>query len=257
MRAIDSGSRGVTGAGRVLRSGWCWAAVCGVGLLLLTARSIEAQQKPAADAASTVASLQARLEQFEDREAIVDGLQRYIRGIDRHDKELVRSVFWPEAKIDLGTPMGREEYVDREEASLATYAAHQHHITGQTFDIQGNRAHVESYVFFIAVPRDTSGDTVGPATPGRALTTQKTQLGSGRYLELWEKRGGEWKILIREYVHDLNTFSESDDYCARRPCLGRWDKKDLSYQRPLQPLTLEQRKALGEANKKTTAPKKP
>ncbi len=145
-----------------------------------------------------------------DRQAIVDTLQRYIRGIDRHDKDLVRSAFWPDARINLGAPSSREEYVDREEAALAAYAHHQHHITGQTIDIQGSTAHVESYVWFIAVPRDTRKDTPGPhATPGRPLVSEDTQLGSGRYIERWEKRDGEWKILVREYAHDVNTFGKT------------------------------------------------
>jgi len=148
--------------------------------------------------------------------------------------------------------------VDREEAALAAYAHHQHHITGQTIDIQGTTAHVESYVWFIAVPRDTRKDTPGPrATPGRPLVSEDTQLGSGRYIERWEKRDGEWKILVREYAHDVNTFGKTDDYCGRRPCLTRWDKQDLSYVRPLEPLTSEERRALSESNKEIHGAKGP
>jgi hypothetical protein len=199
-----------------------------------------------------LAQLRKELLELKDRQAIVDTLQRYIRGIDRHDKELVRSTFWPEARINLGTPNNREEYVDREEAALAAYAHHQHHVTGQTIEIDGNTAHVESYVWFIAVPRDTSKDTPGPApTPGRPLVSQDTQLGSGRYIERWEKRDGEWRVLVREYAHDVNTFGKTDDYCGRRPCLTRWDKADLSYLRPLEPQTPEQRAALAQSNKQT------
>ena len=145
--------------------------------------------------AAEIAQLREQVTYLRDRQDIAETLQRYIRGIDRHDKELVRSAFWPEARINLGTPNNREEYVDREEAALAAYARHQHHITGQTFDIQGNTAHVESYVWFVAVPRDTSQDTPGPAaTPGHPRMSGDTQLGSGRYIERWEKRNGEWKI---------------------------------------------------------------
>lgn len=190
-----------------------------------------------------------RLAYLSDRQDIVDTLQRYIRGIDRHDKDLVRSTFWPEARINLGTPRNLEEYVQQEEAALAAYAAHQHHVTGQTIDIEGNTAHVESYVFFLAVPRDTGKDTPGETTtPGRALTSGDTQLGSGRYIERWEKRNGEWRILVREYAHDLNVFGKTDDYCGRRPCLTRWDKGDISYKKPLEAMTPEQRRALAESN---------
>ncbi|HVY82135.1 MAG TPA: nuclear transport factor 2 family protein [Steroidobacteraceae bacterium] len=228
-------------------------AACAIfaGLVLLAGCARDESARASKDAAE-LALLRDQVAYLEDRQDIADTLQRYIRGIDRHDKELARSAFWPDAHIDMGTPNTRDEYIDREEAALATYARHQHHITGQTVDIQGDTAHVESYVWFIAVPRDASKDTPGPAaTPGRPLVTQDTQLGSGRYIERWEKRNGEWKIAVREYVHDVNTFGKTDDYCARRPCLTRWDKKDLSYTTPLEPLTPEERSALAESNKET------
>jgi hypothetical protein len=217
------------------------------------APALFAQQQPPSDS-TALARLQAQVEQLADRQDIADTLQRYIRGIDRHDKELARSAFWPEAQINMGTPYGRDEYVDHEEAALAAYASHQHHITGQTVDLQGNTAHVESYVFFFALPRDTRSDERGRATPGHAKVSEKNRLGSGRYIEKWEKRNGEWKILVRAYVHDLSVDADTVDYCSTRPCLTRWDREDLSYVRPLQPLTAEQRRARAEANKKTRTP---
>jgi hypothetical protein len=222
---------------------------------MLAAQALDAQQRPPGET-PTLAALQAKVAYLADRQEITDTLQRYIRGIDRHDKDLARSAFWPEARINLGTPAGRDEYVDHEEAALAKYASHQHHITGQTFDIQGNTAHVESYVFFFALPRDSSTDERGRATPGHAKVSEKTRVGSGRYIERWEKRGGEWKILVREYAHDLSVDAETVDYCSTRPCIGRWDREDLSYQRPLQPQSIEQRKARADATKTTRSPEK-
>jgi hypothetical protein len=225
-----------------------------VALAVLSACARDVQTQGPQDAAAMTA-LREQVAYLTDRQSIVDTLQRYIRAIDRHDKELARSAFWPEARINLGTPASRDEYVEHEEAALAAYASHQHHITGQTIDIHGNTAHVESYVFFIAVPRDASKDTPGRSTPGHALTSKDTQLGSGRYIERWEKRNGEWKILVREYVHEMNVYGKTDDYCSRRPCLSRWDDHDISYMRPLEPLTPEQRNALAESNKQTHSAK--
>lgn len=179
-----------------------------------------------------------------DRQQIADTLQKYIRGIDRHDKDLARSAFWPDGRINMGGsgPQAVDEYVNHEERLLATYLSHQHHITGQTVEIRGNTAHVESYVLFLALPHNVA---------------EMTELGSGRYIERWEKRKGEWKILVREYVHDLTVHTETVDYCATRPCIGRWDREDLSYVRPLQPLTAEQRGARAEAAKKAREAGKP
>jgi hypothetical protein len=196
----------------------------------------------------------AQVAEVRDRQAIAETLQRYIRGIDRHDKELARSAFWPEARINLGTPRNLEDYVQHEEALLATYASHQHHVTGQTIDIQGSMAHVETYVFFLALPRDRSSDATGVATPGHPRVSEKTTLGSGRYFERWEKREGEWRILVREYTDDLAVQVDTLDICKMYGCLSRWDRNDLSYVRPLEPLTPEQRRARVEANKKTSSP---
>jgi SnoaL-like protein len=231
-----------------------------VAVLALGAQTLHAQQE-SAGAAVTIATLQARLAALapqvaylKDRRDIFDTLKRYTRGVDRHDKELVRSAFWPDATISFDHPQKLDEYVDQEEALLATFAAHQHHITGQTIDIQGDTAHVESYVIYFVVPRDGRKDVAGPATPGRALTSAKSTIGSGRYIERWEKRNGEWRILVRNYVEDLQLQGDTVDYCGTRPCIGTWDRNDLSYMRPLQPITPEQRRERAEANKQTRSP---
>jgi hypothetical protein len=73
-------------------------------------------------------------------------------------------------------------------------------------------------------------------------------LGSGRYIERWERRDGEWKILVREYVEDLALLGDTVDLCSSRGCLGTWDRTDLSYVRPLEHQTAEQRQARGDVN---------
>jgi hypothetical protein len=245
---------------RRLRVGLGLAGLVCVVALFLVARAPTAQETTASAAAS-IAGLQARLADLDpqvrhlkDRRDIFDVSKRYTRGADRHDKDLVRSAFWPEATISFGTPMSREEYVEWEEGVLAGYAAHQHHVTGQTVEVDADTAHVESYVIYFLVPRDRTADEVGPATLGRAATTEKTHLGSGRYVERWERRGGEWKILVREYVEDLSLKGETEDLCTDGRCLGSWDKSDLSYIRPLQHVTPEQRRALGDANRQPRNP---
>lgn len=238
------------------------AAVAAAALALLTFARAPVAQEGAGSAAALAATLSARLDALDpqvrylkERKDIFDVLKRYTRGADRHDKDLVRSAFWPEATISFGTQMTRDQYVDWEENELAGYAAHQHHITGQTIDIDGDTAHVESYVVYFLVPRDRGADSVGPATMGKANTKEKTRLGSGRYIERWERRNGEWKILVREYVEDLALLGDTVDLCTNGGCLGSWDKNDLSYVRPLQYQTPEQRKARGDANREPHNPK--
>jgi hypothetical protein len=236
-----------------------FVALAGLGLLATWADRPEAQSGASAAALITsletrLASLDPQVQHLKHRKDIFDAQKRYTRGADRHDKELVASAFWPEATISFGTPMSRDEYVDWEEGVLAGYAAHQHHITGQTIDIDGDTAHVESYVVYFLVPRDRSADAAGAATPGRALTSEKTRLGSGRYIERWERRNGEWRILVREYVEDLALLGDTVDLCTAGRCLASWDRTDLSYVRPLEHQTPEQRQARADANR---APRHP
>jgi hypothetical protein len=233
-----------------------WLALpIGALLLLVLAGVPEAQ-----DSSASVAGLQARLAGLEtqarylrDRHSILDVSRRYTRGVDRHDKDLVRSAFWPDATVSYGLPMRVDEYSDWQEQILSGYAAHQHHLTGQTIEIDGDTAHVESYVLSLFVPRDHGADRPGPATPGRAATGEKTLLSSGRFVDRWERRGDEWRIAVREYVADLELRGETVDLCASG-CLARWDRSDLSYVRPLQRLTPEQRKGLQDVGRDPTAP---
>jgi hypothetical protein len=233
------------------------AAVALLGVMYMHApnaqESSAGTESPAALRAR-LAALEPRLAYLSDRREIFEASKRYTRGADRHDKDLVRTAFWPEATVSYEKPMKLDEFVTWDDGRLAGYAAHQTHITGQTIDIDGNTAHVESYVITFLVPRDRSGDGAGPATPGRALTSEKSRIGSGRFVERWEKRGAEWKILVREYVEDLTLEGETIDNCGTRTCLGTWDRNDPSYLRPFDTMTAEERKARGETGKKPTSP---
>jgi hypothetical protein len=257
----SEGSVSRVGAFRTLGSAWRPSAVLGALVMLGLMGAPQAQEQSrkapetAAELRARLAELEPRLASLSDRRDIRDTSMRYTRGADRHDKELVRSAFWPEATVSYGKPMPVDEFVTWDENRLAAYAVHQHHITGQTVEIDGNTAHVESYVISFLVPRDKQKDGVGDATPGRALTSEKSHIGSGRYVERWEKRDGEWKIVVREYVEDLGLQGDTIDNCGTRVCLGTWDRNDPSYMRPLQPMTAEERRKRGEAGKKPTSPR--
>jgi hypothetical protein len=177
-----------------------------------------------------------------DRQAILDCIKRYTRGADRHDEALLRSAFWPDAKISYGTPLTREEFIQAVNFSMhGGRAAHQHQVTSQLIEINGNIAHSDGYVIYSSqMPRDTDADTIGQGSPGRALANLPTPLGSGRYLDKYERRSGEWGILVREYVEDVSVNMKTVDLCATA-CLGRWDPSDLSYLRPLQSVSEEER----------------
>jgi hypothetical protein len=140
--------------------------------------------------------------------------------------DLIKSAFWPDATISYGRPISVEEFATwANSLHAAKFVQNQHHITGQTVDIQGNVAHVESYVIYFLL----SGER----------TTGTNTIGSGRYVEQYEKRNGEWRIKIREYIPDvLFEGATPIDMCPPGlGCLGKRDRSDISYMRPLRPMT--------------------
>ena len=100
------------------------------------------------------------------------------------------------------------------------YIEHQHHITNVNIDLDDEEAHVVSYVIFILRQKDNN-----------------QAFGSGRYVDQFEKRGGEWRIAVREFLPEMRI---SVPVAPRRelpvpPGNGRWDKQDISYEKPLRP----------------------
>ena len=161
----------------------------------------------------------AQLAYLWDRLHISDCLVRYLRGLDRHDSDLIASAFWPDAQVNYGSLFSgpRDEFVDwaNELESQNTY--HQHHVTTQTVDLLGDVAHVESYVLYIV------------RTPENL-----ERLGGGRYLDVFERRAGEWRIALREFLAEIgNTGVPSAIVVSPWTAMGTWDRTDLSYVRPL------------------------
>jgi hypothetical protein len=188
-----------------------------------------------------VAQLETALQPETDYRGILDNELQYTRGLDRHDEEMISTVFWPDARVSYGELVSMDEMAAWANAGHAENAAHQHHVTGLTLDIDGNTAHEEGYIFFSSdMARDSSFDTVGEPTPGRAAAGTLTTFGTGRYVNRYERRDGEWRIIVHEYVHDISLMLEPVDLCATA-CLGRWDREDISYMRPLRALSVEER----------------
>ena len=173
-----------------------------------------------------------------DREQIRKCLNRYARGVDRFDRELILSAFHPDAIDEHGKFVGtREEFVDwaldmHERAQLS----HQHCLLNHSCEIDGDIAHAETYFMFAAMNRR-----------GKPLT-----IGGGRYIDRLEKRQGAWRIAARVTLRDWSNLDQIPDAfdlsamtstaaslsIAERKFMneGRGparDKSDPSYDRPL------------------------
>ena len=174
----------------------------------------------------------AKMQYLVDRHEILDCIHRYARALDRHDDDLMTSVYHEDA-IDNHGPWvgGRTEFVRWANHECHNHLhAHVHHITTHTCEIDGSTAHTESYVLF--VHRDRDNKTV--------------RVAGGRYIDRLEKRDDEWRIAVRRlvldyrYLADGSVFGDWDGYPK-----GTWDTTDISYDRPLE-LTPELVAKLGE-----------
>jgi 3-phenylpropionate/cinnamic acid dioxygenase small subunit len=133
-----------------------------------------------------------KLQEALDQMAIREILVRYCRGIDRGIKPLVNSIYHDDSTDDHGTYNGpgqefADVVVDRMDA---TGVIGQHNVTNVLIEIDGNSARGESY--FITYNPEADEKT---GEGGLMLVL-------GRYLDTFEKRMGEWRILTRKVVID-------------------------------------------------------
>ena len=139
------------------------------------------------------------------RLAIQDVLVRHSRGLDRGEVSLLRCVYWEDAKVDYGSFVGNaHEFAEMVVPLLQEkYAATQHKISTTLISLRGERARAETYVTAHHLHREEPREMIF----------------HGRYLDLFERRLGVWKILHRRVVMDWHRFVDveadpSDDALA-------------------------------------------
>lgn len=131
---------------------------------------------------------QADLRALLDKEAIRECLFRYCRGVDRADEELLRSAYWTDAFDSHGAYVGPAEgFIAQALPRLRSGGRGVHQVSNVLIELHGDRAAVESS--FLALQTNA-------AAP--ALETFLC----GRYLDRFERRGGEWRIAQRTVVYD-------------------------------------------------------
>lgn len=158
----------------------------------------------------------ATVQELWDREMIRDCLYRYCRGIDRADETLLRAVYWPDAIDNHGAYQGSASgFIDWALALLKTVERCVHQVHNILIDHRGDKAAVESS--FTALQRQ----------PGEDGSLVECVL-AGRYLDRFERRGGEWRIAYRTVVFDwINetpapAITDAARFRHRQPLGGRW-----------------------------------
>jgi ketosteroid isomerase-like protein len=163
----------------------------------------------------------AALRRLLDERAIVDCVNRYARGVDRADLDMVRSAYHPDAVEDHGAYIGGVDgLVTFLAAAHEPFDGYQRFVTNFSIEVadDGREAHAESY-YLCVLRRDQKGELLA---------------NGGRYVDRLEKRDGEWRILRRVVVMD---WEGTIDGGAPRYDLNvpsRRDRTDVSYERPLE-----------------------
>lgn len=165
--------------------------------------------------------LRTELNRMKDRQAILEVLHRYSKGLDRRDWELMKSAYHEDGLDRHGDFIGHPDtfvawaadlFQDEWDYSL-------HFLDPNNIEIDGDVAHSECYVLF--TQRRTDGSAL--------------EFGGGRYIDRLERRNGEWRISARLTAidwsarADVAVFGGTDEYQ-----IGTWDKSDPSYRRPLE-----------------------
>jgi len=161
------------------------------------------------------------------REMIRDRMARYSRGVDRCDKALLRTVFWPDAIAECGTGYSGSAYglIEWAVDGLSQLDQTMHMLGNMVIDLQGDRAFVETYAqCFHRVPDATQG----PRDVVVGL----------RYVDLFAARDGEWRVMERVMLFDwFREYEDSGDWArgaigvefiAGRTLGARWPD-DRSY----------------------------
>jgi hypothetical protein len=172
------------------------------------------------------AVLELKLREMLDRHEIWQVLQRYGRGLDRFDRELVRSCYFDDAIEDHFNFVGYvEDFIDYADRASGYFISCQHGLLNHSCELRGDDAYCETYFMFTGVA----------AKPPHLLS-------QGRYIDHFQRRNGEWRIANRVAIVE-GTFDLFDSQLAATPSKYKpeerqpatRDRSDVSYHRPPRP----------------------
>lgn len=157
-----------------------------------------------------------------DREAIREVIHRYCQAVDRCDLDMLKGCYHPDGFDDHGFYAGNAhafaEYVI---PCLEAVESSVHAITNTRIKLDGNRASCSSQWSVIHRLKHKKGFT--------------DFWHQGRYLDVFEKREGEWKILHRISVSDCDRWIEALNIYSlweglpNDPVKGSRGRKDPGY----------------------------
>jgi len=135
------------------------------------------------------------------RQALHDLHAVYCRAVDRCDLDMLASLFHPDAIVDFGTPRPASEWVPLIiDVELSLPRAF-HGISTEWFDIRGDKAIGEMYLFAHITQESEGGST--------------EDFNGARYVRGYERRNGVWKFTFLSLIMDwLSSYPRSQFWAA-------------------------------------------
>ncbi len=128
------------------------------------------------------------VEALSDIQCIREAANRYSRGVDRLDVEEMKSSYWPDATDDHGAFVGNaHEFCEFCMVAHRRYRSTGHCIFNHQIELDGP---------------DAARGEIYCVTWLFHLESDQLDTWYGRYLDRYEKRGDEWRIIERVCVHE-------------------------------------------------------
>lgn len=165
-----------------------------------------------------------QMDMLTSRAAIEEVLLDYARGNDHSDEAMIRACFWPESLHKHGGFDGTSTgFVDFAMKILPSLKYTKHHISNVSIRVKGDRAFSECYYYahHQRAKKDGSGE--------------EDVFFEGRYIDLFERRKGMWKIIRRRGMSDWTSAPSAAPmpYASLPPGTHALRSKDDEYYRML------------------------
>ena len=154
------------------------------------------------------------LEELIARQKCYDVLTRYCRALDRCDLDLMKTVYWPDSSesrgIFEGDALEFAAFIIDEIQTL--FEATQHTICNVHMELDGDDAHVETYLLAYHRVKGTKSQVrklfgsryMAQFDWTKVQGTPHDFFFGGRYIDRLTRRDGEWRIAERTAVMDWN-----------------------------------------------------
>ena len=129
------------------------------------------------------------IQQLSDIQLIRECVNRYCRGVDRLDEDLMKSAYWPDATDDHGVFVGNAmEFVEMCMEAHLKWRSTNHCIFNHQIDLNEDGVTASGEIYNVSYLFQADADVL--------------DTWYGRYLDTYQKRAGEWRILERVCVHE-------------------------------------------------------